>query len=182
MTSRYAIPADLVATPRLAGLSAHRDGPVVALRQELSPNGKRYVTHAWAVDAQNEPVQLTHDDRGVKEVCPTASGTVWFTSERPVPGDEDKRTRLWLLPDHGEARAVLDVPEGLSHLQLGGDRLFFAIVAAGAVSLLLGLVLFTGIPAFLAGNLGRVLGLELIASGVALIVLSLKPQLDPAPR
>ncbi|RLZ04298.1 S9 family peptidase [Kocuria tytonicola] len=125
MTSRYATPADLVATPRLAGLAAHRDGPVVALRQELSPDGTRYVTHAWAVPARGEPVQLTHDERGVREACPTGSGTVWFTSDRPVPGDEDKRTRLWLLPERGEARAVLDAPEGISHLQLGGDRLFF---------------------------------------------------------
>lgn len=125
MTSRYSLPEQLVTVPRLAGLVVHRDGPVLALRQELSSDGKRYVTHPWAVPRDSAPVQLTHGDHGVQEVRPAASGAVWFTSERPVAGDEDKRTRLWLLPEHGEARMVLDAPEGISSLELGGDRLFF---------------------------------------------------------
>nr|WP_307723016.1 alpha/beta fold hydrolase [Kocuria varians] len=114
-----------MATPRLTGLAAHRKGPVVALRQELSSDGTRYVTHLWAAPASGETTRLTHGDHGVKEACPTASGAVWFTSDRPVAGDDEKRTRLWLLPVHGEARVVLDMPEGISRLRLGGDRLFF---------------------------------------------------------
>ena len=125
MTSGYSIPEQLVAVPRLSGLAAHRAGPVVALRQELSSDAKRYVKHAWAVPRHGEPVQLTHGDHGVQEVRPTSSGSVWFTSDRPVAGDDAKRTRLWLLPEHGEARMVLDAPEGVSNLELGGDRLFF---------------------------------------------------------
>ncbi|HBH56168.1 MAG TPA: S9 family peptidase, partial [Kocuria sp.] len=125
MTSRYSLPEQLVTVPRLTGLVVHRDGPVLALRQELSSDGKRYVTHPWSVPREGAPVQLTHGDHGVQEVRPAASGAVWFTSERPVAGDEDKRTRLWLLPEHGEARMVLDAPEGISSLELGGDRLFF---------------------------------------------------------
>ena len=99
MTSRYSLPEQLVTVPRLAGLVVHRDGPVLALRQELSSDGKRYFTHPWAVPRDSAPVQLTHGDHGVQEVRPAASGAVWFTSERPVAGDEDKRTRLWLLPE-----------------------------------------------------------------------------------
>lgn len=58
--------------------------------------------------------------------------------------------------------------------RLRGDSLIGAVLIAGAVSALLGVVVLTGIPTFLAGNLGIVLGLELLASGVALIVLTLR--------
>ena len=125
MTSRYAHPEQLVTTPRIAGLAAHRNGPVVVLRQELAPDGKRFVKHAWSVPCDGAPVQLTHEENGVQEVRPTGSGAVYFTSERQAPGDDAKRTRLWLLPEHGEARPVLDTPNGISNLQLGGDRVFF---------------------------------------------------------
>ncbi|WP_145009605.1 S9 family peptidase [Kocuria salsicia] len=125
MTSRYAHPEQLVTTPRIAGLAAHRNGPVVVLRQEPAPDGKRFVKHAWSVLRDGAPVQLTHDENGVQEVRPTGSGAVYFTSERPVPGEDAKRTRLWLLPGHGEARPVLDAPNGISNLQLGGGRVFF---------------------------------------------------------
>ncbi|MDO4918850.1 S9 family peptidase [Kocuria sp.] len=125
MASRYATPADLVTTPRLTAVRADPHGPAVVLRQELSSDATRYVTHAWSVPSTGEPGQLTHGDKGVREVCPTPTGSLWFTSDRPAPADEDKHTRLWLLPEHGEARMVLDAPEGISGLQLGGNRLFF---------------------------------------------------------
>lgn len=53
------------------------------------------------------------------------------------------------------------------------DPLFPVVIGVGVVSLLLGVVVFTGIPAFLAANLGRVLGIELIANGAALVVMSM---------
>jgi len=58
--------------------------------------------------------------------------------------------------------------------QIRGDDLFVVVLAAGAVSVLLGLVLLTGFPGLLAGNLGVILGLELLANGMALIVLALR--------
>lgn len=62
------------------------------------------------------------------------------------------------------------------------DPLFLGVAGAGAVSLLLGIVVLTGFPAFLSGNLGRVLGLELIANGVALIVLSMRQRTNATAR
>lgn len=59
--------------------------------------------------------------------------------------------------------------------QLRQDPLFLVIIAAGVVSLLLGAAVLTGVPGFLARSLGVVLGLELMANGVALIVLSMRP-------
>ncbi|MCQ0091247.1 HdeD family acid-resistance protein [Roseovarius sp. M141] len=55
-----------------------------------------------------------------------------------------------------------------------GDGLFPVVIGAGAISVLLGLVILTTIPGFIAGNLGIVLGLELLANGAALVVLSLR--------
>lgn len=129
MTPRYETSEQLVATPRLTGLSGHRNGPVIALRQELSSDGKRYVKHAWSVprptDGDRAPVPLTSGDHGVQEVCPAPSGELYFTSDRPMDGDHEKRSRLWLLPERGDARMVLDMPEGISDPKLGGDMLFF---------------------------------------------------------
>ena len=60
--------------------------------------------------------------------------------------------------------------------QIRGDRLVVVVAASGAISICLGLIISCGIPGFLAGNHGVVLGLELLASGAALIVLSLRRQ------
>ena len=102
---------------------------MIALRQELSSDGKRYVKHAWSVprptDGDRAPVPLTSGDHGVQEVCPAPSGELYFTSDRPMDGDHEKRSRLWLLPERGDARMVLDMPEGISDPKLGGDMLFF---------------------------------------------------------
>lgn len=65
---------------------------------------------------------------------------------------------------------------------LRDDPLFLVVVGTGAVSLLLGAVVLTGFPAFLAGNLGRVLGLELIVNGLALTVLSMRQRTNAAAR
>lgn len=62
--------------------------------------------------------------------------------------------------------------------QIRGDELFAVVLAAGAVSIVLALVVLSGFPGFIAGNLGIILGLELLANGVALIVLSLKRRKD----
>ncbi|MBB3994832.1 uncharacterized membrane protein HdeD (DUF308 family) [Sulfitobacter undariae] len=55
-----------------------------------------------------------------------------------------------------------------------GDDLHLVVLGAGGVSVLLGLVVLTGFPGFLAGSLGAILGLELMANGAALVVLSLR--------
>lgn len=56
---------------------------------------------------------------------------------------------------------------------LRGDRNFFMVMVAGGVSLLLGLCLLTSFPPSLSANIGLILAFELLANGVALIVLSL---------
>lgn len=57
---------------------------------------------------------------------------------------------------------------------LRGDTLFPAVLVAGAIPILLGLVVLTGFPAFVAGNLGIIIGIELLALGAAFVVLSLR--------
>lgn len=128
MTSGFDTPEHLTASPRLTGFNTHESGNVVALRKELSTDGKKYVTQAWSVDPTRDelPVaQLTHDQHGVSEVCPADHGSVFFTSARPFGDDDKERTRLWLLPRHGEARMVLERPGDVEDLKLGGERLFF---------------------------------------------------------
>ncbi|MDN5700124.1 MAG: S9 family peptidase, partial [Kocuria sp.] len=128
MTFSFDIPEHLVASPRLSGFSTHPSGGVIALRKELSADGKKYVTRAWSVERIVDRAvgrQLTHDQHGVSEVCPAADGNVFFTSGRPYEDDDKERTRLWLLPPHGEARMILERPGDVEDLKLGGDRLFF---------------------------------------------------------
>lgn len=128
MTFRVDTPEHLVASPRLSGFNTHESGTVVALRKELSTDGKKYVTQAWSVETDQDEIQtrqLTHDQHGVSEVCPGVGGALFFTSARPANQDDKDRTRLWLLPSYGEARMILERPGGVEDLKLGGDRLFF---------------------------------------------------------
>lgn len=138
MTSIFGNPETLVATPRLTGLETHLRGDgAVVLRQEPTSDGKKYVRHAWSVlpggpgphaEGDDDAVavhRLTHGDHGVAEIRPAADGTLYFTSDRPVDGEDEKRTRLWLLPPHGEARVVVDRSGDVENVKLGGDRLFF---------------------------------------------------------
>lgn len=134
MTSSYGNPETLVSLPRLTGLetSGGDDGAVV-LRQEPASDGKTYVRHAWFAGRARQGAEgtalvgtrLTGGDHGVAEVHPVAGAHVYFTSDRPVAGEDEKRTRLWLLPPHGEARPVVDRAGGIENLGSGGDRLFF---------------------------------------------------------
>lgn len=57
---------------------------------------------------------------------------------------------------------------------LRGDSLFLALIGLGAIPVLLGLVELSGFPAFIAGNLGITIGIELLALGGALVLLSLR--------
>lgn len=128
MTFRFDTPEHLVASPRLSGFSTHPSGGVIALRKELSADGKKYVAQAWSVEHIDDRAvgrQLTHDQHGVSEVCPAPDGNVFFTSGRPYGDDDKERTRLWLLPPHGEARMILERPGDVEDLKLGGERLFF---------------------------------------------------------
>lgn len=65
--------------------------------------------------------------------------------------------------------------------QIRGDGMAVAVTIAGTVSLILGVVLLTGFLGSFAGRLGLILGAELLANGVALIVLALRWQ-KIAPR
>ncbi len=58
--------------------------------------------------------------------------------------------------------------------QLRGDTLFPAVLVAGGIPVLLGLILLTGFPVFIADNLGIIIGIELLALGTALVALSLR--------
>ena len=66
------------------------------------------------------------------------------------------------------------------HLQR--DQIFLPVLIAGAVSAVLGLIILTGFPGFLANALGIVLAIELLSVGAFMISLALRRKRteDPA--
>ena len=108
------------ALPRLSGLTLSPDGQrLVTTVATRDPKGTGYATALWEVDPTGERAarRLTRSREGEAGAEFAADGTLWFTSARPDPVDEDaeKRSALWALPSHGgEARMVLSRPGGIS--------------------------------------------------------------------
>ncbi|MHC5558259.1 S9 family peptidase [Kocuria sp. U4B] len=124
MDDTFAQPAAFVAVPRITGLSAHRNGTVVATVQSLTADGSEYRTHAVALEAG--PVPLTRGEHSVGSLVPGPAGELYFTADRPTGDpDDDARARLWVLPPRGEARLLLARSGGIGELAVAGDRLFF---------------------------------------------------------
>ncbi|MGJ8544174.1 MAG: hypothetical protein ACSHWZ_01940 [Sulfitobacter sp.] len=73
--------------------------------------------------------------------------------------------------------ALVLVGSGAAILWFGramrGAPLFRVLLAGGAVPIVLGLIVLTGFPGFIAARLGLLLGLELLALGAGLVALAL---------
>ncbi|MBD9699305.1 S9 family peptidase [Flavimobilis sp. GY10621] len=107
---------DVVALPRLSGLALSPDGRrLVTGVATLHPDGDRYVTSLWEVDARGEaaPRRLTRGAKGESQPAFTPDGDLLFVATRPG-GDDDEKARLWLLPaGGGEARTLASHPGGI---------------------------------------------------------------------
>lgn len=90
----------------------------------------------------------------------------------------------WLLANPLESLIPLTIMVGVLFLVLGivrlmlafplrGTPLFWAVLISGALSLLLGVLVFADFPASALSILGILLGVELLSTGVSTIVLSL---------
>ncbi len=119
-----------LAMPRVSGLDISPDGRrLVTSVATVRPDGKKFVTSLWAVDPAGgrEPRQLTRSAPGESHGAFLPDGSLLFTSTRPDPdvkpdSDEEKRSRLWLLPaDGGEARVVSDPPGGVNGVRVARE-------------------------------------------------------------
>jgi dipeptidyl aminopeptidase/acylaminoacyl peptidase len=105
---------DYLALRRLSGLALSPDGTrLVTTVAERTPDGKRFSTSLWEVDAggQRPPRRLTRSAPGEAHPAFLPDGRLLFSSRRPdteAKPDEDAEDRaaLWLLPEAGEARQV----------------------------------------------------------------------------
>jgi dipeptidyl aminopeptidase/acylaminoacyl peptidase len=105
---------DYLALRRLSGLALSPDGTrLVTTVAERTPDGKRFSTSLWEVDAggQRPPQRLTRSAPGEAHPAFLPDGRLLFSSRRPdaeAKPDEDSEDRvtLWLLPEAGEARQV----------------------------------------------------------------------------
>jgi dipeptidyl aminopeptidase/acylaminoacyl peptidase len=124
--------ADFVAIPRVGALRLAPDGSwLAAAVQTLSPDGKKYLTSIWRIDAQGGPARrLTRSAEGEAAPRFLPDGSLLFTSGRPDPGKtaagkdrpETDTASLWLLPcGAGEARMVAALPGGVAAAEVASD-------------------------------------------------------------
>ncbi|PNL17125.1 alpha/beta fold hydrolase [Micrococcus sp. FDAARGOS_333] len=109
---------DFIALPRTSGLTLSPDGTrLVTTLATPNAKGTGYASALWEVDPSGErPAhRLTRSVEGEAGAEFAADGTLYFTSGRPAPGEEEKSSALWALPAQGgEARVVLTRPGGVS--------------------------------------------------------------------
>ena len=110
--------SDFIALPRTSGLALSPDGTrLVTTVATPNAKGTGYASALWEVDPAGErPAhRLTRSVEGEAGAEFAADGTLYFTSGRPAPGEEEKSSALWALPAQGgEARVVLTRPGGVS--------------------------------------------------------------------
>ena len=130
--------ADFVALPRLGGLALSPDGTrLVTSVATLDADGTKWRSALWEVDptGEREARRLTRGAAGESAPVFTPAGDLLFTSGRPDPdaGSKDAaepKGSVWLLPaDGGEARLVLQRPQGVSGVVVAGDTGEVAVVA-----------------------------------------------------
>ncbi|MFO7776931.1 MAG: S9 family peptidase [Nitriliruptoraceae bacterium] len=119
----------LVASPRLSGLAAARDGSLLAVTVATpSPDGKRYRSSIWGLDptGAQQPRRLTRAAPGENGATFDASGDLLFTSARPDPDAEeapdDPPGALWRLPrEGGEAELLVAPRAGVGEVVVADD-------------------------------------------------------------
>ena len=112
----------LLAMPRVAGVAVSRDGRrVVTTVSVVAPDGKRYRSSIWEIDADGDrpPRRLTRSDTGESLGGFLPDGALLFTTARPDPDAEPRpdtereaQPGLWLLPAGGGDAAPVATPAG----------------------------------------------------------------------
>jgi dipeptidyl aminopeptidase/acylaminoacyl peptidase len=129
---------DFVALPRLGGLALSPDGTrLVTSVATLDAEGKKWQSALWEIDpaGQREPRRLTRGAAGESAPVFTPTGDLLFTSARPDPdaGKDagEPKGALWSLPTGGgEARLVLQRPDGIAGVRVAADTGDVAVVAS----------------------------------------------------
>ena len=115
--------------PRLTGLALAPDGgTLVAGVQNLSPDGKKFVSSIWRIDlAGGAPVRLTRSAEGESAASFLPDGSLLFTAKRADPEAKKDDTAsegalLWTLPvGGGEARLLAAAPAGVGAFAVARD-------------------------------------------------------------
>jgi dipeptidyl aminopeptidase/acylaminoacyl peptidase len=115
--------------PRVTGLALARDGgTLVAGVQNLSSDGKKFLSSIWRLDpAGGAPVRLTRSAEGESAAAFLPDGSLLFTGKRSDP--EAKKDdpapdgpALWSLPAAGgEARLLAAPPGGVGSFRIARD-------------------------------------------------------------
>jgi len=111
-----------VAMPRLGGLAMSHDGTrLVTTVSTITKAGTGYATALWGVDPQGEhpAYRITRSAKGEAGAAFSRDGTLYFTSARPNPENDDDHPEasLWEIPaGGGEARVVLSRPGGVGQV------------------------------------------------------------------
>jgi dipeptidyl aminopeptidase/acylaminoacyl peptidase len=109
--------ARFVAMSRTTGLALSTDGRrLVAVVQAPDKQGARYSSALWEVGlAGQQPIRLTHSDKGESDPAFLPDGGLLFTSARSRPDgtSDDDDAALWRLPDSGEAGVLAARAGGL---------------------------------------------------------------------
>lgn len=113
----------IIDTPRLIGLEARREGPMVAAVQSLSTKEDSFVTSLYEL-GEGEPRRLTTSVEGESLLAIGPRGDIYFTSKRPDAAGEEGEQALWVLPERGEARVLGRRRGAISSLAAAGDTLF----------------------------------------------------------
>lgn len=117
----------LLDATRLTGLTASREGGLVASLSHPNAKGDAYVG-ALAAIGDDGVVRLTRGEASASSPALTPDGHVLFLSRRVgEDGSEAKDGSLWSLPLRGEARQLATRPGGFAGLRVAGGTVVVEI-------------------------------------------------------
>ncbi len=120
----FSDPASFVRAPRLTGLTASRDGRVIATRRTTNEEGSAFVDQLFDVTEEGAR-QLTFGTKSASLLAIGERGEAYFS--RNDPGAESKGDAIWMLPPSGEAREIFRYKGGIEGLQATKNNLLLTL-------------------------------------------------------